>query len=36
VALLRGAHAMAWWVVISLLASSCCAFQVILSAAALG
>jgi hypothetical protein len=34
--LMEGAHALAWWSVIALLASSCCALQVILSAAALG
>ena len=34
--LMRGAHALAWWSLIALLASSCCALQMILSAAALG
>lgn len=34
--LMRGAHALAWWSAIALLASSCCALQIILSAAALG
>ena len=34
--MMRGAHALAWWSLIALLASSCCALQVILSAAALG
>ena len=34
--LLRGAHAMAWWSVIAMLSSSCCALQLILSAASLG
>ena len=34
--LLKGAHSLAWWSLVSLLASSCCALQIILSAASLG
>ena len=34
--LLQGAHALAWWSAVAMLASSCCALQLILSAASLG
>jgi hypothetical protein len=34
--LMKGAHALKWWSLIALLASSCCALQILLSAAALG
>lgn len=34
--LLQGAHSLAWWSVVAMLASSCCALQIILSAASVG
>lgn len=34
--LLEGAHSVAWWSAVAMLASSCCALQLILSAASLG